>query len=107
MGVGGQRHAPATVPPGKTRYSLCRRLDGSQSRSGRMRKIFLPPGIDPRTAQLVASRYTDWVVPANTFALVGSDYRYLQIVQTVQLKAEHSLSASLYPDTVPVTYIGT
>jgi hypothetical protein len=28
-GVGGQRHAPAALPPGKTRYPLYRRLDGS------------------------------------------------------------------------------
>ena len=25
MGVGGQRHAPAALPPGKTRYPLYRR----------------------------------------------------------------------------------
>jgi len=28
-GVGGQRHASATLPPGKTRYPLCRRLGGA------------------------------------------------------------------------------
>jgi len=27
-GVGGQHHAPATLPPGKTRYPLYRRLGG-------------------------------------------------------------------------------
>jgi len=27
-GVGGQRHAPANLPPGKTRYSMYRRLGG-------------------------------------------------------------------------------
>ena len=37
MGMGGQRHAPAALPPGKTRYALCRRLDGHQGRSGRVR----------------------------------------------------------------------
>jgi hypothetical protein len=39
MGLGGQCHAPAALPPGKTRYPLNRRLGGPQSRSGRMRKI--------------------------------------------------------------------
>jgi hypothetical protein len=29
-GMGGQRHAPAALPPGKTRYPLCWRLVGSQ-----------------------------------------------------------------------------
>ena len=61
MGVGSQRHAPAALPPRKTRYPLYRRLGGPQ---GRMRKILPPPGFDPRTVQPVASRYTDWVVPA-------------------------------------------
>jgi hypothetical protein len=39
MGVGGQRHAPAALTPGKTRYQLYRRLGGPQSRSGQLRKI--------------------------------------------------------------------
>jgi hypothetical protein len=39
MWVGGQRHAPAALPPGTTRYPLYRRLGGPQNRSGRVRKI--------------------------------------------------------------------
>jgi hypothetical protein len=64
MGVGGQLHAPAALPPGMTRYPLYRRLGGPQGRSGRLRKISPPPGFDPQTIQLVTSRYTDWVIPA-------------------------------------------
>ena len=52
-GVGGQRHAPAALPPGKNRYPLYRRLGGSQGRSGRARKILSPPGFDLRTVQPV------------------------------------------------------
>jgi len=37
--LGGQRHAPAALPPGKTQYPLYRRLSGPQERSGRARKI--------------------------------------------------------------------
>jgi hypothetical protein len=61
MGVGGQRHAPAALPPGMTRYPLYRRLGRPQGRSGRVLKISPPPGFDlePRTWKLVASRYTD------------------------------------------------
>ena len=59
MGVSGQRHARAALPPGKTRYPLHRRLDRPQGRSGRVRKILPPPGFNPRTVQPVASRYTD------------------------------------------------
>jgi hypothetical protein len=47
--VGGQHHAPAALPPGKTQYPLYRRLGGLQARSGRVRKISPPPGFDPRT----------------------------------------------------------
>jgi len=35
-GVVGQRHAPAALHPGKTRYLLNRKLSGPQGRSGRV-----------------------------------------------------------------------
>jgi hypothetical protein len=35
LGLGGQRHAPAALPPVKIRYPLCGRLDGLQGRSRR------------------------------------------------------------------------
>jgi hypothetical protein len=64
MGVGGQRHVPAALPPGKTRYPLCTRLGGPQGRSGQVQKISPPPGFDTRTVQPVASRYADLAIPA-------------------------------------------
>jgi hypothetical protein len=57
-GVGGQRHVPAALHPGKTQYPLYRRFGWSQDRSGRGRKISPPPGFDSRTVQPVASGYT-------------------------------------------------
>jgi hypothetical protein len=65
MGVGGQRHAQATLPPGKTRYPLYRRLGGPQGQSGRVQKISPPPGFDPWTAQPIVSSETDWAIPAH------------------------------------------
>jgi hypothetical protein len=44
MGVGGQRHAPAALPPVMTQYPLYRRLSRPQGRSGRVLKISPPPG---------------------------------------------------------------
>ena len=44
-GVGGQHHAPAALPPGKTRYPLYRRLGGSQGTYGRVWKISPTTGI--------------------------------------------------------------
>ena len=64
-GVGGQHHAPAALPPEKTRYPLYKRLGGPQGRSGRVRKISPSPGFDSRTPQPVASRYTDWAIAAH------------------------------------------
>ena len=61
MEVGGQRHLPAALPPGKTRHPLYRRLGGHQGgKSGP------PPAFDPRTIQPVAIRYTDWAMPAHS-----------------------------------------
>ena len=68
MGVGGQRQVPAALPPGKTRYTLYRRLSGPTRRSGQTRKISPPPRLNSRTVQLVARRYTDWALPAHIVA---------------------------------------
>jgi hypothetical protein len=68
--MSGQLHAPAALPPGKSpRYPCYRRLGGPQSRSGRYGevKIFTLPGLElpsPLLVQPVASRYTDWAIPA-------------------------------------------
>jgi hypothetical protein len=62
---GGRWGGWSTPPPGRftpgkeTRYPLCGRLGGPQGLSERVRKISPPPGFDPWTFQLVASRYTD------------------------------------------------
>ena len=53
MRVGGQRHAPAALPPGMTRYPLYR-LGRAQGRYGRVLKISPPPGFDSRTVQLIS-----------------------------------------------------
>jgi len=42
-----------TLPPGKTRYPLYRKLGGPQGRSGRAENL-VPTGIRSRTAQPVA-----------------------------------------------------
>jgi hypothetical protein len=70
MWVGGQRHAPAALPPGKTRYQVYRRLGGPQGRFGRVRKISPPPGFDPRTVQPLERHYTDGAIPVHTVSIV-------------------------------------
>ena len=65
MGVGGQRHFPATLSPGMTQYPLYRRIGDIQGRSILYGKSRPAPRIDPRTVQPVASRYTDYIMPAH------------------------------------------
>ena len=61
MRVGGQRHALTALLPGKRHDSHC----GPHGRSGRVRKILSLPALDAGTVQPVASRYTDWGIPAH------------------------------------------
>jgi len=62
MGVGGQHHGPAALPPRKNRYPLYKSLGGHQGRSERVRKIPPPAGFNPRTVQPVTSRYSNYAI---------------------------------------------
>ena len=53
-----------TLPPGKTRYPLYRRLGGPQGRSGRAENL-ASPGFDPRTVQPVAQSLYRLSYPAH------------------------------------------
>ena len=59
-GVGGQRHAPAALAPGKeTRYPFIERWVEPRVGLDGCGKSHSPLGFDPRAVQPVASRYTD------------------------------------------------
>jgi hypothetical protein len=70
--MSGQRHAPAALPPGKTRYPLFHGyrafpvVSRPQRRSIQARKISLPPGFDPRTVHPVASPCTNCAISVPT-----------------------------------------
>jgi hypothetical protein len=55
----------------ETQHSLYRGLGGSRGRFGTARKTSPPPGFEPRTAQYVATRYTEYAMPAATDRNVG------------------------------------
>ena len=57
-----------------SRYPLYRALGGLQSRSRRVNKIWSLPRFEPRTVLPVASRYTDWVIPAPLIQGVTSQH---------------------------------
>ena len=59
-GVGGQRDAPAALPPGNRPDTHCiGGWVGPGTVLNGCGKTRPPPGFDPRTVQSVASRYTD------------------------------------------------
>ena len=65
-GSGWSTPRPSLFTPGKkTQCLLYRRLGGPQGQSGQVRKMSPLPGFDSRTVQPVASRYTDFAIPAH------------------------------------------
>ena len=85
MEVGGQRRAPAALPPAMTRYPFYRRLGGSQGRAGRLRKILPPPRFDPQNEQPVASCYNDWAIPAHNKLIKLQKFKsYIQATFVMQ-----------------------
>jgi hypothetical protein len=64
-------------PQNDPQYPLHRRLVGHQGRSGRVRKISPPQAFHSRTIQCIASRYTDYAIPAH--ACSGITYRNLWV----------------------------
>jgi hypothetical protein len=64
--VGGQRHAPTALFPGKRPSTHCTGgWVGPRTGLDTLRKISPPLGFDPRTVQTVVSHYTDWDILAH------------------------------------------
>jgi hypothetical protein len=59
-GEGSASRPGRSLPPGKSRYPLYKKLGGPQDRSGQVRNILPPTGFRTQIAQPVASRYTDY-----------------------------------------------
>ena len=64
MGTVDESYAPSLYP-GKTQYSLYRRLGWTQGLCERVRKISPSPEFDPRTVQPAESRYNELAVVAH------------------------------------------
>ena len=93
MEVGGQRHAPATLPPGKMRYTLYRRLGGPQGRFGRVRKIspltgFRSPERPARSESLYRLSYSGPQMPLISQQKVRYTVSHKGICGTGQLKCD-------------------
>ena len=71
IGVSGQHHAPAALPPGNTSGIQCTGdWAGLRVWLEVCRKSRPPPGFDPRTVQPVASRYTDYDIPGQILTYI-------------------------------------
>ena len=64
MGVGGQRHAPAALPPGKDPVPIEWEAGWAPGPVWTGAENLAPTRIRSRTVQPVASRYTDYAIPA-------------------------------------------
>jgi hypothetical protein len=59
-----------------------------------VRKISPPPGFDPRTVQLVASRYTDWAIAAHLKMEIERYFKaYYQRTKLNDVKSEDHIGA--------------
>jgi hypothetical protein len=62
--VGGQRRAPADFASGKDPVPIVQEAGWAPGPVWIGAENLAPQGFDPRTFQPVASRYTDWAIPA-------------------------------------------
>jgi hypothetical protein len=85
-GEGSASRPGRSLPPGKPRHPFYRRLGETQGQSGQVRKISPSPGFDTRTAQPVASRYTDWATGRTLPCIYYTTFKliyYLELLYTV------------------------
>ena len=105
MWVGGQRHASAALPPWKTRFPLYRGLNGPHGQSGQVRKISPPQGFDPRTVQLVASRYTDWTILVLPFNYCVFKILFIDVLVEIFFNTKYILLGWIFDIFMKITAI--
>jgi hypothetical protein len=69
--VGGQLHAPAAFTPGKDTVPILQEAGWAPQLVWTDAENLAPTGILPRTAQPVASHYTDYAIPAHKLSALG------------------------------------
>ena len=62
--MSGQHHAPAAFTPGKDPVPIVQEAEWAPDPVWIGAENLAPPGFDPRTSKPVASRYTDYSIPA-------------------------------------------
>jgi hypothetical protein len=79
-GEGSASRPVRSLPPGKTRYPLYKRVGGPHGRSGQVRKISPPPGFDPRTVHAAATRYTDYTTRPTVVPVIKVNFNLCELV---------------------------
>jgi len=69
MGVGDQRQAPASLPPGSTHVPISQEVGWAPAPVWTGAEILLPTLIDSQTVRSVTSPYTDYSVPNHVLSL--------------------------------------
>jgi len=77
-GVGGQRHTPAALFPGKNRYPLYKRLGRPQGHSGRVPKISPHRNLIPGRPDLSEALYRLRYPGPQNFPRYRNNFRHLR-----------------------------
>jgi len=95
--VGGKRHDLRPFSSGKgTRYPSFGRSSGPLGRSGRGQKILHLPGLDPRTPQAVAIRYTDHAIRAQAVMMNIIAFRNVRLCNLIDIDVRFGRTYCLY-----------
>ena len=90
-GEGSASRPGRSLPPGKTRYPLYRRLGGPHGRSGQVRNISPLPGFDHRTVQPVASCYTDYATRSTISTRISRQKIYSSLEGLYQILDQYTV----------------
>ena len=100
-----QRHAPVALPPGKDPVPIVQEAGCAPGPVWTGSENFAPPppGFDPRTVKPVASRYTNWAIPAYAEVLIRS----MKVRRGVEVLTHLFLTSALDGgEPMYLTYIG-
>jgi hypothetical protein len=94
--VCGQHHAPAAFTPGKGPVPIVQEAGWALELVWIGAENLALPGFDPRTFQPIASRYTDYAIPAPNALSATVNLKPLHLWQQLELKLQYYCSFKLY-----------
>jgi len=101
MGVGGQPHTPAASTPGKESVPIVQEAGWAPGPVWTGSENFVPTGIRSRTVQPMASRCTDWAIPAHLIKYVSDKISCTKVTHLLQFATDVTKSP---PSTLSALY---